>query len=108
MSLSLNTGLSACHKESQTCEVGADEKERGLCGCQQSEKMSDSCLKAHLSAGRCFYKEGEQKQNKEIKGRGGKVLYVQTSTVHSFKDVETDQVMVQCVSSWSLSSYLLG
>lgn len=95
MSLSLNTGLSACCKESPTCETGADERQRGLFGCQISEMMRDSCLKAHLnSAGRRFYKEGEQKQNGEIKARGGKVLYVQMSIVHSVKDLETGQVMV--------------
>ena len=54
----------------------------------------------HLSAGRGFYKEGEGTQNKENNGRGWKVIYVQTSTVHSHKDLETGQGMVWCVPSW--------
>ena len=57
------------------------------------------------SAGRGLYKEGEEKQNKEIKGGGWKVLYVQMSTVHSHKDPETGQVVIRYASSWSLSSW---
>ena len=40
--------LAASLNESQTPETGARGKESGLFKCQQSEKMGNSCLKAHL------------------------------------------------------------
>ena len=52
-----------------------------------ARKMRDSCLKAHLhlsvEAEGFLRREGEQ--NKEIKGGGCNVLYVQLSTVHPRK-----------------------
>lgn len=47
----------------------------------------------HLSAGRGFRKEGEGKQNKQVKGRELKVFYIQASTVHFDKDLENGQLM---------------
>ena len=64
-------------------------------------KMRDSCHKAHLHLSleaEVFLKVGRGEQNKEVKGGGCKVPYVQTSTVHSNK--------VQGASFWLTSSQL--
>ena len=65
---------------------------------EDGERMSQSPSSC-LGADRGFRVEGEGKQNREIKGWGWKVLCVQTSAVHSGKDLETGQGMVWCVPS---------
>ena len=49
--------------------MGAGKNERGLFKCRSTEKMGDSCSKAHLNISvRCmqrFYKGGAGKENKE-------------------------------------------
>lgn len=52
------------------------KKERSLFKCWSPEKMGDFYNKALLNIGRGFYKEGEVKQNKQIKVRRLKVPYV--------------------------------
>ena len=73
LDLQLNTGSAAYHNESHTCETGASEKKSSLCGCQPPEQTGDSHPRAPLPLSvqaEVFYKEGEGKQNKEIKGQG--------------------------------------
>lgn len=70
--LLLNTGLAACHNESQTPKTGGEEKERGLFKCWLPEKTADFCpakLSSHLSAGRGFYQEGGGDRTKKSGGR---------------------------------------
>ena len=71
--------------KANTWEAGADVKERGLFRCQPPGRWGPHVSKpvflgiwgtlvstsiSHLSAGRSFYKEGEGKKSKDIKGRG--------------------------------------
>ena len=60
---------------------------------------------SHLCAGRGFIRRERESRTKTWRGVGWKVLYIQTSTVHSDKDFETGQVMARYVSPWFLSSW---
>ena len=50
----------------------------------ENERLLPQSPSPPLSGGRGFYKEGEGNRT-EIKGGGCKVLYMQMSTVHSYK-----------------------
>lgn len=72
---------------------------------REDEELLSQSPPPHLSAGRGFYEEGKGKVNQEIKGRDS-LCAGQASTVHSNKDIKIGQVMVWCVSSWSLSLWV--
>ena len=66
------SGPAACHSESQTHESGAGERKEVCSSVSHLRRWGHLVSKSILTSQfrQSFYKEGEGKQNKEIKGRG--------------------------------------
>ena len=64
-----STNIYCNHKESQTHEKGAGEKESGLFLCWPPEKTEDSHPKVHLPLSTEFCEEGEEKKNRDQRER---------------------------------------
>ena len=84
-------------KKANTWEAGTDVKESGLfsgAGCLEDRGLMTQSLSPPLSGGGGFYKEGEGKQNTEIKGGDWKVLYMQMSTVYFSKASDSPMCII--------------
>ena len=88
--------------KANTRKAGVDVKEMVLFQVPITWKMGNSCLKAHCSiSGQAdvFIRREKGKQNKD-QGRGCKVLYRQTSTVHSNESRDGPMFLILVSSSW--------
>ena len=95
-----------CHHKCRSCDRCWWEV--GVFRCQQPEKVASSFLRNHLnSSGQAevFIRRERESRTKRWRAGVWKVLYMQTGTDHSDKNLETGQGMVWGASSWFLPSW---